>query len=114
MTTELKRLSDTVWKDPATLNLGDSSFKSVFVFTVCPFLEGSTLKKGLVAEHTRQSDLIKSAFNRVETHRAAPPARKRQCPPLLPCEGGRKLVFFSAPARKYRFPYCCHSDSRLN
>lgn len=69
MTTELKRLSDTVWKDPATLNLGDSSFKSVFVFTVCPFLEGSTLKKGLVAEHRRQSDLIKSAFNCVVTRR---------------------------------------------
>lgn len=41
----------------------------VFVFTVCPFLEGSTLKKGLAAEHTGQSDLIKSTFNRIELRR---------------------------------------------
>lgn len=69
MTTEPKRPSDTVWKDPGDVE-PRRLLLQVFVFTVCPFLEGSTLKKGLAAEHAGQSDLIKSTFNGVETHRA--------------------------------------------
>lgn len=77
---------------------------SLFVFTVCPFLEQSTLKKRVKADrcysHTWLNPLL-ILYKCIELRHCL---RKRPCPPLLVFEIKRKLVFLSAQHKTIDFP----------